>query len=77
MISSYRINPERAEKLKNKSFDLSMEAREHIRETHLISYALDVCGDAFKIQDGKFIGLDLEVLKQNMEKYRNEHFIGK
>jgi len=53
LVQSYRVRTDRAEKLKDKSFELSMEAKMHFKEPDLISYLIDECMSAISIKDGK------------------------
>jgi len=62
MIQSYRVRADRAQQLKNKSFDLSMEAKEHIKETDLISYLIDACLGSIYVEN-KHINIDIEKLE--------------
>jgi len=55
IVQSYRVRTDRAERLKDKSFELSMEAKTHFKEPDLISYLIDHCMDAITIKDGKMI----------------------
>ena len=77
MIQSYRVKTDRAEKLKDKSFELSMESREHIREPDLIGYLIDVCTGALEIKDGKFLSLDIAKLERDLKDEKYNHLIGK
>lgn len=62
MIQSYRVRADRAQNLKNKSFDLSMEAKELIKETDLISYLIDACLGSIYVEN-KYIKMDIEKLE--------------
>lgn len=75
MIQSYRVKAERAEKLKDKSFELSMALREHIREPDLIGYLIDMCTDSIKTHDGGFLTLDITKLEAKLKEEAYNHTV--
>jgi len=51
IIQSVRIRPDRAERLREKAIELTIEKKEHIKETDLINYLIDECLDEISIDD--------------------------
>lgn len=65
MIQSYRVDGVRAQELKNKSFELSMEAKEHIKEPDLIRFLIDNCLSSIVIK-GNLLSIDFRLLENEM-----------
>ncbi|TRX00309.1 hypothetical protein [Candidatus Methylobacter oryzae] len=56
LITGTRIRADRAEKLRDKAFDLMLKTKERITETDLINYLIDNYVDRFDAdQNGIFI----------------------
>lgn len=61
VISSMRIRPDRAEKLKDKVVELILESREKVTEADIINFLIDEFADRVKIdKDGFFIAEETE-----------------
>lgn len=67
LISGTRIRPDRAEKLRDKSIDLTIKQKERITETDLINFLIDEFAERIDIdQNGLFV--DEEELEKPTEK---------
>ncbi len=51
LIESYRVRVDRAEKLKNKAFELSMKKGDFVKEPELISYLIDKYVESITLEE--------------------------